>query len=555
MLTKKMTTLILGSVAGTAGVVSGTTVGVSVNSTSITQDSTIDQDIQLLNDASVNEKTIFADKLTISSATNASLESAILSNIESIKAKMNGVQVEIEYMIGSASYFDASNSSAKFYVNPVEGHSWDDFTTTQKTVIVSFSNVSILTQAVANDAYAPETDVFTSKITLSSANDLELNKWLNAMNFNTISFVQKVQYGSLYKNVDLKFVEYSGSCETKTFRVQVTPSANHTWSNGTTSAKEIVVAINELYIVNSKAPTQSNIAIQVSLNKLTNDALDQELQKYDFSIPAILDNSSEYANVYIEYVVGSADVNAKTCKLTVTPLNGSMFTDGTTTSKTVLVNIPKLTLNCSMMLSETTLNTKVYVNSTSDTDLNTALSALNFTSNFQSLLSNGSEFKNVSVSYVNGSANFANNFFTLAVTPKTGYYWSDNSSSTRYAKVNISKQNLNVRVSVPSTTTIQLWGNKIIDPVGGKTFLQCLFTDEAISLLYSKINSTFFGVTSKYWLEGSQSLNNKYTEGKITVAVELANNSTNNYTLVWQDGSNAAVKNITVTVTGFKFLL
>lgn len=550
MLTKKMTTIILGSVAGSAGVVGGVVAGVAANPEVISNSAIVDTDI--INDASVQDIVIYEKEIIISEASNEQLDSAINKYVDEIIASLNGQNVNIEYKQGSAIYKSGSIPMAEFIATPVEKHAWSDGSLGSKTIKITFINVNVV-PIIYSDAEAPTMDIFNLKVSLSRKSDLELNNFLSNLNLNILNFANYAEYGMHYKNVELSYVENSANVDTKTFNIRVYPTVKHEWVTGGDMQKIITVSINDLVIVSATAPNESNYVSTIELLKSNDELLNEHLMQIDFNNSKLLENTTDFNNVDLKYIQNSANVNEQTFSLTATPLEGHEWTTGGNYTKNIKVTINKLVINSAFIYSDSMMARDIFIDYANSTDLNRVLSQMDFAGGFRILLTNGNQFKNVNISYVNNSANFEQNYFLLSATPTSGFYWDDGTTSSRYIKVNIPANRLKLYMSVPSRTEIDLWYNKIFAQENNKTYLECVFSPENIDLLFKTIDSKFYGLHTISYINTSMKLHSNDTKADITVNVELKQVSSK-YTLVWLDGSTSGTKQMIVTVGGFRFV-
>ncbi len=162
-----------------------------------------------------------------------------------------------------------------------------------------------------------------------------------------------------------------------------------------------------------------------------------------------LENKDEYQNVSISYVDNSGDLDQKTFSISVTPTEGFEWEDKSTNPKTVTVFIQKLTTELLEPVKELAYLPKLlndfftydikYSGTQDNTGLNGYLKNLFSSLKFEDYLENKDEYKNVSFSFVNNSANWTDKSFKISVAPTEGSEWEDKSTNSKTVTVVLQK--------------------------------------------------------------------------------------------------------------------
>lgn len=161
-------------------------------------------------------------------------------------------------------------------------------------------------------------------------------------------------------------------------------------------------------------------------------------------------------------------------------------------------------------------------------------------------LTNKAEYKNVSISYVENSANSANKTFEMLVTPLDGHAWADGSVEAK--KITISLNPITVKdASAPTSDTLSgfYFNNLTFDVTGNASFNNKLADLFTVKEDYTISNGQFFLVNKA-----------QYKNVSVSYVKDSANYDANSFKILatpeaghaWADGSTEG-KTITVVAT------
>ncbi|MDE5767655.1 MAG: hypothetical protein K2H56_03825 [Malacoplasma sp.] len=157
-------------------------------------------------------------------------------------------------------------------------------------------------------------------------------------------------------------------------------------------------------------------------------------QSYDV-FKDLLENDNEFANVNIQYVENSANYEKSSFEIKVTPIQDYSWNDKTNESKNILVEIPNLDKTEWTLTVPQDLLYSVMIDGN---EVKNSEQLNNYLVNkFDS--SNLHLGKNLDVKLIENSASLGNKNFKVAVTPKSGFAWTDGAVKTIeiYVSVNI----------------------------------------------------------------------------------------------------------------------
>ena len=295
----------------------------------------------------------------------------------------------------------------------------------------------------SNFVYSNSTDNNLKSI----VDDSSLNNFLS-------NFTDFVTYLSgTYSNVSLSFTnsnKTNTNYNSNIFFLTATPTGTAKWSDGTASPREIQVTwINLPRTADASYPSSSSMK-DLSLNRNMGIVDDNSLNNYlnktfsnssstSQSLSKFLNNFVDFKNVDVTYVPNSADYDSMTCLVSVTPKGGHTFKDNSIKSVNVKVslNIDKNYWTCSVP-SFDDFTKKISLDDATNTSTLNAFISKTFkdnSKNLSSILNCYSQYKNVTIAYTNGSANYDANSFTVTVTPTSGFSWSDGTRTARTVKV------------------------------------------------------------------------------------------------------------------------
>lgn len=184
--------------------------------------------------ASAENVTTYND--SISKVTNSTdLNTYLKTNFDS--SKLNGTlsNVDITFVDGSAK---TEGNTFKVNVTPKSGFVWSNGEKDSKEFTVT-------TSVTLNDAIAPaSTDNFTSSI---SSKEVTNNSTFNAKLtdlFKDNNNLKKLS--GTYTNVSISYVSNSASYNNSQFKISVTPTSGHAWSDGSKDAKTITITASSL---------------------------------------------------------------------------------------------------------------------------------------------------------------------------------------------------------------------------------------------------------------------------------------------------------------------
>lgn len=421
---------------------------------------------------------------TIKGITDDSSFNAFLSSKSFISSDFtNGfLNVLIKYVNNSASY---SNSNFKISVSPMNGYTWFDSTTTAKEITVSAiidknsssgdNNSSGNTNGGSSDNTGGDNNsspggnidgsesnsslaiaTLFSNFVYSNSTDNNLKSIVDNDSLNNflLNFSDFVTYLSgTYSNVNLSFTDSNRAntnYNNNIFFLTATPTGTAKWSDGTTSPRDIQVTWTNLpRIADASYPSSSSMK-GLTLNRNIGIVDDNSLNNYlnktfssnsssSQSLAKFLNNFSDFKNVDLEYVPNSADYDAMTCLISVTPKGGYTFKDNSVRSVNIKVNL-NIDKNywTSSIPSSDVFTKKISLNDATNTSTLNAFISTTFKENIKnlsSILNSYSQYKNVTITYTEGSANYDDNSFTITVSPNLGFSWSDGTRTARIVKV------------------------------------------------------------------------------------------------------------------------
>ena len=217
-------------------------------------------------------------------------------------------------------------------------------------------------------ATAPDEDIFTLQIALSSLNNTNLNNYLtNISETNIINdyyyFHKNFENSDQYSHVYVSYVPNSIDYSKKTFEISVIPTEKATWENTNDKTQKIIkVRMDKnASIPDATVPIKPrNNAFYLTIydSTIKTNSTNEDLNKWfinyfknyklsDFS--AINSSDYSYKNVELSYVENSADIKQKTFKMKATPkanhswVNSAFYNDTITDSFTLDVSITDLT--------------------------------------------------------------------------------------------------------------------------------------------------------------------------------------------------------------------
>ena len=376
-----------------------------------------------------------------------------------------------------------------------------------------------------NVASYPASDTFD--LSLTASNDADLNSQLSTKFGNSdilsSNLTSHFSNFSKYQNVVATFDENSGSVSNKTFTLTVTPKENFKWSNGKNDGRKITVTL-------SKLSTTSN---DPTLNKDSTESLDGTYKinyssfgdsvKDDSTLNAYLSAGFKQENlggsltsVIASFVAGSAKFNGFTFEVSLTPISGHAWSDGTTTVKTkeVKINFIDAVKDASAPTTDT-LKTSVNIGKvtmTSATLQEALTSILNNGSLLNGLVSKNL-YNNVDLS-LPSDASKDGKTFQLTLTPKAGHLWTDGSIGSKTITVTISNlvNNWDATLSATDTFTGKLsYSNQssfttaVCDLIEGQgnnfvNFLQNGKTYKNVNIAYAPGTPSFSTKTFKLYV-------------------------------------------------------
>ncbi|MDE5545242.1 MAG: hypothetical protein K2N92_01725 [Malacoplasma sp.] len=235
--------------------------------------------------------------------------------------------VEVEYVNNSADY---EKSSFEIKVTPIQDYSWNDNTNASKNILVEIPKLD-KTEWILN---VPQNLSYSQTIEGKDVkNSEQLNSYLTT-NFNVSNLNLEND------NLDIKLVENSASFENKNFKVAVTPKSGFAWTDGKTGTIQVVVNVDiKAEVVLQKDAsfaTGDTYNLSLDVNYVTNNNSFDNYLKTNFKT-IDLEKYSSYKNVDVKYVDGSANYDNSQFKLSITPLAGHAFNDGTVEPKIQVV--------------------------------------------------------------------------------------------------------------------------------------------------------------------------------------------------------------------------
>lgn len=249
-----------------------------------------------------------------------------------------------------------------------------------------------------------------------------------------------------YKNVLLSYVDNSATFNldrSSAFKMLATPVSGSVWEDGTSSPKTITVNVIISNLANTIATDTFSYPITITNvdDSDNNQLLNSQLSELFTGTGNILDTFknyltySSYQNVKLNYVENSADFTKKTFQLSVAPIFGSVWSDRTTTEKTITVSISKLSYIDTLKDASISADTATYSEMISGiTDNNSLIEYLKTNLSLDKL--KGFEAKNVSIALVESSVDYQKGLtFNVSVTPNNHHTWADGPTTPKLITV------------------------------------------------------------------------------------------------------------------------
>lgn len=246
----------------------------------------------------------------------------------------------------------------------------------------------------------------------------------------------------------------------------------------------------------------------------------------------------------LNYDATNTYFNASVTPITV---NGNKYKwdDNTTTEKIITIKVTNISIASRIAMAPASdfYNNYIELNEDNDAALNRKLASLDLSKTFVDHSSNKDFYKNVSIEYVQNTANINSKTFKIKVTPNNGYTWDDSSKNPK--TVDISLTNLKVKIPWIDITN----GMKVESAeVHGVTSLQynkiVIVNDLSASTIINKIDSLKNDITSlvsKYYESRVKNVDIVYDKNKIIptsygYAVEYQFQPKEGFT--WSDSQN-----------------
>lgn len=292
-------------------------------------------------------------------------------------------------------------------------------------------------------AVAPEKAVYEGVINWREAqsneslDDYLYTKFHKGTSQSYETFKDLFEKDTKFANVDVQYVENSADYEKSSFKIKVTPIEDYSWDDNTKESKDILVEIPKLDKTQWTLSAPKNVSYSVVIDGKTVKN-DEQLNSYlstEFKSEN-LKNLVGSSNFEIKLVSNSGSFANKNFKVSLSPKKGFAWTDGKTEAKEVVVSVTisadVVIVNDATMTSYDCYNVPVGLDKASNNKTFDDYLTKNFKA---SDLGGYISYKNVKISYVNGSANYDANQFQISVTPLPGHAFSDNKSTAPRIRV------------------------------------------------------------------------------------------------------------------------
>ncbi len=343
-------------------------------------------------------------------------------------------------------------------------------------------------------ATAPDEDIFTLQIALYSTSDANLNRYFSNISYSNVIndyyyFHRNFQNSNQYSNVRISYVE--NSISNNTFEIKITPIGDAVWKSTKNNDQKIIKVTmgNSVSLPDATVPVKprngSFDAVIVDPTIKSNDDLNKWLvnyfEEYKISDFSVINEDYDYKNVTLSYVENSANVANKTFKVKATPIAGHSwsnvaFYNGTITDAFTL-DVSFKNLDNSDRVFDSLVPVKVNNSGLNvfvedpriktSADLNNWLNKYFATryklTDFVPQTPDDYNFQNVTLSYVQNSANLENKSFKVKAVPTAGHAWKTkdiyNDTIIDAVELNIwigkmAIENLENLVNIPSTWSI-----------------------------------------------------------------------------------------------------
>lgn len=277
---------------------------------------------------------------------NATLNTFISSfGMDKLKTYLSGSYENVTLTFTAENQKNTNYNQNIFFITatPNDGFKWSDNTNEARDIQVTWTNLPRIA-----DASYPTSSAFT--VTLNKNGGIKdsstLNTYLNTL-FSSSTDAQSNIYkylkdSSKYSNVDITYNLNSANYDQNICSVTITPKSGHTFSDNTTAGRKVNVSLTiDKNTWSAAVPTSDTFAKSIEIADATNSLkLDTYLKtafKNTSDGASLFKNKSLYTNVTVEYDNMSANYDANTFRIKVTPKTGYAWSNGSTETKKITV--------------------------------------------------------------------------------------------------------------------------------------------------------------------------------------------------------------------------
>lgn len=407
------------------------------------------------------------------------------TNFNKISEVISGTNLNMNfaYKNGSASV-DNNIGTLKVVATPVSQHYWNDYSNSAKEVEVKLSNLKQNSTTGSKFASFPTDFTYSEQtINISNFTSDEINKFIDNNPTFLTNLISKL-------NVECKNINIKSSIQKSltlvnggvgTIYLNVSPSADCYWEDGSTSSKNVPVKINLRKITDdqkdAKIATISNFYGVVNLKRLDSNGL-QNFEKWKdnsnfFNEPStrkLFNNELDFANVDLKLQENSAVYNSfnpssSFVKLTATPNENHYWTDGSNGPKDVTLYMLEassyklqdskissnitVTLNNPNFMAQNMAANTTWKKDIEQTVINGSIAkvrdAVYAAKNVQYLSYNANDACWISRERYDGGIEKNTTFlYTIFVKPSNGHCWAGTENDTSTRRIIITVKGFNV---------------------------------------------------------------------------------------------------------------
>ncbi|MDE6894093.1 MAG: hypothetical protein K2J02_01820 [Malacoplasma sp.] len=321
-------------VGGSAAVAAGLSVGIPINA--IKQQSSTTVAFSLL-ESNAPDRDEFSYQIIANNQADLNLKLfEIFEEKDSISDFNDWFKNNSQYSNVSISYNNNSanfeNSSFEINLTPVENASWNDGSSEVKTIPVDLTNL------VKDNDKSKDVD---ESVYATVPTNPKYGETIEVVDFDAFESWLKAYFDSNkltgFENVSVVYKKDSSNYEAKTFKVIATPLNGYTWSDGSKTSKEIEVSADVVQPEKPAITNDASVSNSISYSDKIEVSNDAEFNNYLIKNFSDLKLVGSFKNVSVKYINNSASFASKTFKVTATPKDNHVWTDGTTAAKTLTV--------------------------------------------------------------------------------------------------------------------------------------------------------------------------------------------------------------------------